>query len=43
MKDEALKFDEFVDFPTAFSTLSTKENALSYSDLKRLEVEQKGK
>jgi len=36
---ESRLYDEYVDFPTWFSTLSIQGNAVSYSDQKRLEAE----
>jgi hypothetical protein len=36
---EAKVYDEFIDFPIWFSTLSNKSNSLSYSDQKVLEAE----
>lgn len=38
-KSEAEKYDELVDFPGQFSTLSINENAIPYSEQKRLEAE----
>jgi len=37
---ESKLYDEFVDFPAWFSTLSLNENAVTYSDQKRLEAEE---
>jgi hypothetical protein len=36
---EAKVYDEFIDFPIWFSTLSNKSNSVSYSDQKVLEAE----
>jgi len=38
--NEAKLYDEFVDFPTWFSTLSIKNDAVSYADQKRIEGEE---
>mmetsp|Transcript_16910 Transcript_16910/g.14800 ORF Transcript_16910/g.14800 Transcript_16910/m.14800 type:complete len:183 (-) Transcript_16910:67-615(-) len=37
--NEAKQYDEKVDFPSWFSTLSIDENSISYSDQKRIEAE----
>lgn len=39
MMNEALKYDSLVDFPAWFSTLSIKENAVSYTQQKSIEAE----
>lgn len=36
---DAKKLEEFVEFPAAFSTLSMKENSISYDEQKRMEAE----
>jgi len=38
--NEAKLYDEFVDFPTWFSTLAINEDSVSYSDQKRIEGEE---
>jgi hypothetical protein len=38
---EAKLYDEFIDFPVWLSTLSNNANAVSYSDQKVLEAEQR--
>jgi len=38
--NEAKIYDEFVDFPSWFSTLSIQDNAVSYSDQKKIEAEE---
>jgi len=39
-QNEAKLYDEFVDFPSWFSTLSIQDNAVSYSDQKKIEAEE---
>ena len=36
---DAKKLEEFVELPAAFSTLSMKEDAISYDEQKRMEAE----